>query len=405
MKLAARFRSVSRPARVVPFASAALLVAIMVPTSASATDATVSAARTAWFWSSNQKVTTCTDDGTQNACGNVSIAGGAFGNSTGASPITQGHIGIGVKDGTSDMRAYVKYDLGDIPFGATVGSMVVRFTISKPDQEHAGQHAGATGAKVPGTFNESQALIQVCAVAEPWGAAEGEPPSSTTVVRPKPDKPGGNTQPETSVQRAEPNPDCSVSTPAVFSADGKTLSANVTKIAAQWASGERINEGIALLPVVQGTKPNWTVELHGAATTASSDTGPITFVTEQEATTAAVAFSPPVDPPPPPPPPVIDDGPRFPSFGNPIPIDPGPGPAAPVDFGTGNAPPVAAPPSFVPVGETTGDTPAWFFGLFPLGLLVMGFVSGLIGADTVAASAAGAESRVAAVLRARRLDA
>lgn len=402
--LGSRFGGSSRSARAVLVAGAALLVAVLLPSSATAADATLLANRTAWFWESNEKVTTCTDDGQQNVCGGAS-AQGAFGNNPVGTPISQGHLGIGVKDGGSDMRAYVKFDTGEIPFGATIDSFVARFLVSKPDQAHIARHGETedSNSKVPATFNESDALIQVCAVAEPWGPTEGDPPSSTTIVRPHPEVPGGNTTPETTTTRAEPNTNCGLATSAKFSDDGKYLTADITEIAKAWAAGTLYNEGIALIPVVQGVSPNWTVELHGRKSTASSSTGTLTYVNEAEAARAVVSYTTTLSPPPPPPP-VIDDGPRFPTFGDPVPVDPGPAPpqdfGSPPTTGTGGTGGVGG----VPVASAKpGDTPGWFFGLFPLGLLVLGFVSGLVGPDTAPASAVGSQSRVASVLRDRRL--
>lgn len=354
--------------------------------------------RTAWFWNSNTKVTTCTDDGVQNVCGGVS-AQGAFGNNPVGTPISQGHIGIGVKNGGSDMRAYVKFDLGDIPFGATIDSFIVRFLISKPDQAHIARHGETedSNSKPPATANESQAVIQVCAAAEPWGATEGDPPSSTTVVRPHPETPGGNVAPESTTTRVEPNVNCALTAPAKVTADGKYLTADITTIAQAWAAGTIFNEGIALLPVVQGVSPTWTMELHGKKNTAASEAGTLTYVSEAEAARALISYSAPMEPPPPPPP---ADPPTFPSFGNPIPVDPGPV----VTPGFETPQPQPSPPQ-VPVGtRAPGNTPAWFFGLFPMVLLLLGYVSGLVGEDTAPSTAAGSHSRVASVLRARRLD-
>lgn len=400
--LRARFGGSSRSMRAAAVAVSALLMALLFPGTAGATEISVPASRTAWFWESNEKVTTCTDDGVQNVCGGAS-GQGAFGNNPVGTPISQGHLGIGVKDGGSDMRAYVKFDLGDIPFGATIDSFTVNFLVSKPDQEHAARHGETedSNSKVPATFNESDALIQVCAIAEPWGATEGDPPSSTTIVRPHPEVAGGNTTPTTTTTRAEPNANCGLSAPAKFSADGKYLNADVTNIAQAWAAGTLFNEGIALLPVVQGLSPNWTVELHGKENTVTSSTGPLTYVNDAEAARARISFSAPETPPPPPPPPPIDNGPQFPTFGDPIPTDPGP--VQPPTFGD---PPVTNdPPVQVPVGSTApGETPGWFFGLFPLGLLVLGFVSGLVGPDTAPVTGVGSQSRVASVLRQRRIE-
>lgn len=396
-----RFRGSSRSVRAGLAAAAALTAATLIPSTAGATEVIAPATRTAWFWESNEKVTTCTDDGQQNVCGGVS-GQGAFGNNPVGTPISQGHLGIGVKNGGSDMRAYVKFDLGDVPFGAEIDEVIARFLVSKPNQAHTARHGETedSNSKPPATLNEEDAVIQVCAVAEPWGPTEGDPPSSTTIVRPHPEVEGGNVAPERTTTRAEPNTNCGLSAPAKFSADGTYLTSNITTIAKAWAAGSLFNEGIALLPVVQGVSPNWTLELHGRKNTASSETGTQVFVNDEEAARAFVTYSAPLAPPPPPPPPPFDPGPQFPSFGNPIPVDQAPPP--PPTFET---PPATTPPTVnVAVGtRAPGDTPAWFFGLFPLGLLALGFVSGLVGPDTVPAAVAGSQSRVAAVLRGRRL--
>lgn len=357
--------------------------------------------KTAWFWSSNSKVTTCSDDPAVGVCGAASVTGGVAGNAAGtASPISPGHLGVSMKDGGSDMRSYVFFNLADLPDGAEISRFLVQMNVSLPSGDHAQEHASKR-EQPPATFNQATAAMQACAVTEPWGPAEGDPPYSTTVVRPHPESSDATAEVET--VRNEPFTDCSLSAGGTVSKDGAVWTFDITDIAKKWTSGELFNEGVALMPVNTGVAQTWTVEFHGKPTTvAAADGAELTYVTAEEASKAIVEYTVSETPPPPPPPPPPTDGFEFPSFGNPVPTE---------DY---IPPPVVDMPSSgggssgirrtVPVA-VNAKTPAWVFGIIPLGVLGMGLVSSVIGADPVPVGAGGSvsSSRVAAMLRRRRI--
>lgn len=375
---------------------------------AGAAGKTLEASKTAWFWESNQKVSTCTETDPAQApplCGVASAGGGVSGGPIspgGLVPITDGHVGVSLKDGAEDMRAYIQLDTSPIPPGSIIESFVVKLTVSQADTTHPQSegHSGSPG-KPPATVNESAAAIRACAVTEPWGPSQGEPPRSTTVSRPNPETADtSDDQPEVTVVRAEPFSDCSLNATGERSEDGSFWTFDITKIAQKWLSLEVFDEGIALLPIETGVEPTWTIEFHGAHTVVSQDDGERTMVTKQEAAAAIVEYTepPPSDVPPPPPGPEPDSGIIPPTFGNPVPSEVSP-PAPETPVGPLASPAPAAGPVGVP--RPNPHMPGYVWLLFPFGALALGMVSNAIGSDP--ASAVGAGNRVAGTLRARRL--
>ncbi|MFA5891597.1 MAG: hypothetical protein WDA27_11710 [Actinomycetota bacterium] len=359
--------------------------------------------KTAWFWSSNSKVTTCSDDPAVGVCGAASITGGVAGNAAGtASPISPGHLGVSMKDGGSDMRSYVFFNLADLPDGAEVSRFLVQMNVSLQSGEHIQEHASKR-EQPPATSNQATAAIQACAVTEPWGPAEGDPPYSTTVVRPHPES--ADTTAEVETVRNEPFTDCSLSAGGTVSKDGAVWTFDITHIVKKWTSGEMFNEGVALMPVNTGVAQTWTVEFHGKPTTvAAADGTELTYVAEKDASRAIVEYTVAASPPSPPPSSPPTDGSQFPSFGNPIPIDdyiPQLEVDVPSGIGTGGA---SGTERVVPIAANP-KTPAWVFGVIPLGILGLGLVTSVIGEDPVPVGAGGfiSSSRVAALLRRRRM--
>lgn len=389
-------------------AVAAVMLSFIPVAQATADEATIPVAKSAWFWSSNSKVTTCVKDA--GACGGGSVGGGIFGNAA-ANPITPGHIPVSMKDGNPDMRSYLQFDLGAIQPGATIDKFQLVLTVSKPDQDHSPAHvAMGAQARPPATTNETAAAITACVVTEPWadnvsGGAGGDPPYSTKVVNPK-DSASGEAEVET--EKNEPFSDCSLNAPGRPSADGQTWVFDVTRIAATWVSGDVFNEGIALIPAPSTVAPTWTVEFHGPKLVLKgADESDVTYVTAKEEPRATAEYSGGA------PPPIVDDGaggggggfiepppPPFPTFGDPV--------ADPAGGGSPTPPSVLGDQFInkgggtVAVGSRVG-MPAWVLGFFPLFILGMGLLASLIGNDPVGLVFAGNRSRVASVLQGRRL--
>jgi len=375
---------------------------LLFPSPASAAE-TLDADLGAWFWSSHSKVITCTstEDITTSApgvCATASSGDGVQSSSSGGTePISTGHLGVALKDGSSDMRSYIRFDASSIPPNATIESFVVTLTVSDPDPQggHVERHLefAGTNGHPPATVNQSAAGILACAVTEGWFTAEGDPPSTTMVKRARPET--GDTTTEIEETRNEPFSDCSLNATGEPLPDLKTWRFDITKIAQAWSSGVLRNEGIALLPVDRGVRPTWIVEFHGPVLEIVDPAGePVDAVTDKEAATAAVSFGPPPpdDPGPPPPPP-----PPLPPLPPPPPVfpEPQPDPGAP--------PPPAEPPQVLRPVAVGGDaqTPGWLFGLIPIGLLGLGLTSSAIGAET--AAAVGGRNRVARILQERRV--
>lgn len=402
---AGRVRAVRASAGAVLAIVAGLLVG-PVPM-AGAQESALFADQGAWFWSSNSKVTTCGGG----FCGALSADDGANLSGIGAtptgalSPISTGHIGVSLKNGSSDMRGYLKFDLGpltrDLPLGSRLefSQFLLQLTASHPtDTDHTQQHSEFQG-KAPATSNQQSASILACAVTVPWGPAEGDPTASTTILPPDPD--AGRDSLEITTSRDEPLYDCSNQALGVASPDGSTWQFDITSIANKWASLELFNEGVALLPVNQNLASTWTVEFHGPPLTVSADGEPQEVVSEALGAHAEVAYSavpeeeaPTTGPPGPPGPPGVPSGPIVTP-----PLNGG-------DSGGGNGttPPVVQPPTgpLVRVANSgTPETPAWLFALIPIGLLGLGLTSSALGPEGMTV---GSGNRVAQILRARRLD-
>jgi hypothetical protein len=369
--------------------------------------------KTAWFWSSNQDVTTCTapPSPAPPVCGGGSASGGIFGNGGGTvSPISPGHMGVAMKNGSSDMRSYIKVDTSAIPPGSKIESFVVTLTVSQPDQNHTPEHAKFAQSgqgHAPATVNASAASIVACAVKQPFGdnmagGGGGDPPYSTTVT-PATDSPDQQTHVDTT--KNEPFSDCSLNAGGAPSSDGKTWSFDITNIAQAWSDGTIYNEGIALLPQNTSVDPTWTIEFHGnpLSLPGKNESLPDTeFVSKELAGFATVEFvagdgSETSVPPPvtssyvPPPPPLIDTGPIPPPVDN-------------TNTGTDvQGEKIARPPVTTTAVAFVGATPGWVFGIFPLLLIGLALLARTIGFDPIGLGFSAQSSRVAAVLHARRL--
>ena len=356
--------------------------------------------KTSWFWSSNSSTTTVVKDpsgATTGASGGVSGSTGIFGNFGGTvPPISRGHLGVSLKEGGSDMRSYLHFELPIDFSGSTVDSFVVTLLATLPtDTAHADRHADE-GAKPSATSNQNLASIRACLMREPFGPSEGDPPRNTEVVPPEPPK----TEYQINIQQNEADADCSLQAPGKVEPDGMTWTFDITRIAQGWAAGAYFNEGIALLPVENGIAPTWTVEFHGAPLTEEDlAERKHVYVNDKEAARAEFSYTPGAPPPPPPPPPT-GGGIQFPSFGNPVPSvqPPPPPPPAPVTTPTQQVP--------VAIGGIFANTPAWFYILVLAGLAGVYALSIEIGPDPLTAgSTSRVTTRVARVLRSRRLSA
>jgi len=381
-----------------------------------AADKTLVSGQGGWFWSSNNKNTVCTGSGggvipaERRACTGVSIDDGANAQGIGAtpsgalSPISTGHIGVSLKDGSSDMRGYLKFDLGTLtatlPLGSTLRftSFVVVLTTAVPDDtEHAQQHTSFDQGKPPATSNERSATVLACAVTEPWGTAEGDPPASTEILAPDPAADPPRESYEIKTTRDEPLYDCGeqaiIGKPTT---DFRGWRFDITPLANKWASNQLENNGIALVPGNDSLVSTWTVEFHGPPLEIKKDDAKVTVVDGAHAARADVSYDEvPFELPP-------TQGPAGPA-------------GAPGTPGTTVIPPGSVPPEdttpdqgagqtgpLVPVARSGAPTtPGWLYGLIPLGLMGLALTSRVIGPEAVAA---GADNRVARSLRARRIN-
>jgi hypothetical protein len=328
----------------------------------------------AWFWSTNRDVRQCVGTDAQGVCQVVEFSA--------ASPITSGHLGVSLRNGQSDMRTYLSFDVSSIPSGSTVEEMTATLTVSRPSgsQEHTQRHAGA-GAKAPATTNDEAANIKACIVTLPWGSAEGAPsermdakdPTKSTPVEPF----------------VKGGVDCSVSSEGVRAKDGATWTFDITDMAQRWVAGTTSNTGFALLPELTGPE-TWIVEFHGAAYEVQTDTGRQTFVVPEEAPKATIKFTAGSSEEPPPPPPPLPPPPTFVA----PPITEPPAIAQPLP----PAPPVPeAPPAVAPVATTKPSTPWYAWLVLPAGLVGFAGFSRAIGRE-----GASGTNRVAVMLRRRR---
>lgn len=370
---------------------------------ASAQEATIPATQSAWFWSSNSKVTTCS----AGFCGAISIDDGLNASGIGAtppgalSPISTGHIAVSLKNGSSDMRGYLKFDLGSLtqslPLGAKLkfSEFLVQLTTSLPtDTDHTEQHTTFDQGKTPGTTNQQSAGILACVATTPWGQAEGDPTASTTIL--PPDPAAGRTTPETISSRDEPLFDCGSQALGVASADGKSWTFDITAIANKWTSGELFNEGIALVPVDQNVAATWTVEFHGPPLTLNADGEDVEVVSKALGASATVSYEPVEVTTPPTEGPPGTPGAAGPPGQTVIPPPTG-------DGGDGSSPPTGNGSGiFVPVARSgSAETPGWLFALIPLGLIALRLTSNAIGLE---AAPVGASNRVAQILQSRRVN-
>lgn len=412
-------------------ASAALLLPLG---SASAEDARYDVAQQAWFWSSNQQFTfllkdqqffkNLTGDAPEQSPGlsvDVILAdGGPKGIAPvppgTLSPISYGHLGVSLINGSSDMRSYVKFNTWDIPEGAKIESFKMRLTISRMTPDHLAYHLDAE-AHPPSTFNEGFARIDACPVSEPWAVAEGASPYSFEFQRPEIER--QSTDINRKEQRSEPLYDCGKGkVRGTLEPSGDAMIWDLTSIAQGWANDPLSNEGVVLIGASEGLVPTWIVEFHGAEYTLEPpvvglpvpipvnlpeppEDEPNNYVSKDEAGFATVSYSPPVIEPtetPSPPPPTGGTTTTIfqPGTSQTI-IQPGsPGATVVVPYIPGEG-------GVAPVGDIS--TPGWVFLAFPLGLLGMGAILGAIGKDDLAmASVPIAGSRVATMLRERRLN-
>lgn len=418
-------RRVTRRVAVGATVLGAALLALPPLSSASAEDAEIPLSQQAWFWSTNQQFTACLKDPVLGACQAFVLAdGGPRGIAPvppgTLAPITYGHLGVSMINGISDMRSYLKFDTSAIPEGATVQSFNLRLTISKFSPDHLQYHFDAEG-KPPATLNESFAQVQACPMVEGWGIAEGDAPVSFTFQRPELES--QSTDIRFRNQRNEPAYDCGLaSVRGKLSADGTALEFNLKRIAQLWADAPRDNEGIVLVGVAEGALSTWILELHGAPYSLAPTTPGVPvpvpvplpeppeellqrnhYVSDEEQATATAAFEAPVVEP-------TDTATPAP-VGTTTIIQQVPGPtltipgepAAPA--GTTTQVIYALPgDGQMPVGDIA--TPGWVFLAFPIGLLGLGAMLGAVGKDDLAVGAVPiAGSRVATMLRQRRLDA
>jgi hypothetical protein len=377
---------------------------MLVPATPAVAQSSLHADRAAWFWSSNQDITTCGGG----FCGATSGTGGIQSNGQGvASPASPGHMAVGMKNGSSDQRAYVHFDTATIPANSTISSFVVRLTVSSPsDQKHVQEHGTFTPQSdgrghAPGTTNPRAASIVACLASEPFGdnlggGGGGDPPYSTLINE------GESGPPEVTTSKNEPSVDCSLNAEGKAAADGLSWSFDITRIAQVWASGQRYNEGIALLPQASGIGPTWTVEFHGPPLTLEGKAGQVRYVTAAEAPVASASF-------------VAAGGTVLPPVSDPGVIPPPPTYTGPIDSGPANPPgDLSNPPPVAPVPQTVGPviaaafhgkTPLWVWILLPLVVFGVWLLQGAIGVDpiTESATSVGVDNRVAQVLQLRRL--
>lgn len=393
-----RYPPVGARARALRASAGAILavvasLVIFPATSAGAEEATISAEQNGWFWSSNSK-TTFIGGGVSGA---ISLDDGPNSSGIGLteanalSPISTGHMAVSMKNGSSDMRSYIKFDLGELPFGVEFTNFDMILTTSHPtDTDHVEQHSSFEG-KAPGTANASAASIVACSVTVPWGAAEGDPVASTTVIAPDPRE--GRNEFEITTSRDEPVYDCSNQALGVPSRDGSFWRFDLTAMANKWASLELFNEGVALLPVNQNVASTWTVEFHGKPLTVRTDEASTVVVPKELGARAAVSYTEVTEEEPPTQGPAGPAGPPGPSGPTIIPPSDGGGVTTPPQQGGGGV--------LVPVAQAgAAETPAWLYALIPIGLLGLGLTSSAIGAEGVGIAS---RNRVAALLRQRRL--
>lgn len=347
-----------------------------------------------WYWSSNQDVRGCVHEA--GVCPNGSVGGGVA-NNGGVKPIAEGHFGVSLKGGTSDMRGYLSFDLGNVPSGSKVKSFTVKITTSRPEDVAHSQEHQSNGQPAPATANPAAAAIDVCLVTSAFASdPAGDPPDAYFT---DPEK--GNALSPT---HQEPSTDCSKQAGTATQApDASFWTLDLTPAAQHWIDGDVFNNGVALFPHKAGTgADSWTIEFHGRYTE-SGDDPPKIYVSHQEEISDMLQY----EPPPPEPEPTKSttvqgtDVYRPPSFNN-------------------TTPPVTEPPAYTPpVPPTTPSgssgtnqeaaapvaslgrpvTPGYVWLLLPAGLAGMVGLSRAIGGEVEVEEA---ENRVAVALRRRR---
>jgi hypothetical protein len=309
------------------------------------------------------------------------------------------------------MRTYLSWDMSDMPLGSTVDLMTVVLTVSSSsDANHNKLHSNGDSPvtdtsntlQPPATTDQSLAAIDACLVTTAWAdGGEGVPPDAIKLYADA----AHPTATVVSSVHQEPRIDPTKCYAGLKADDLKTWTFTLTKIAQLWASGQEDNNGVALVPNLNGPPQTWTVEFHGYAYT-TEDSPPKVLVRPEEAAKTTLAFTPPREE-------AIQtttmpttnetvfgtEG--EPSFGNtssPTGVEVAP-PPAPISDAT-------SPATSSPRGMTTAlpasrrvKTPAYVW---------LGVAAGLLGVAALWRALApedvffGAENRVAALLRANR---
>lgn len=378
---------------------------------------------TAWYWSSNRRFTFAAKDpvlGFQQkfdlaAGGPVGLVPGG-----GISPISIGHLGISMINGSSDMRSYARWDLASVPPGSKVQSFVVSFNISRFSDAHLRQHFQSE-SRPPSTFGDDFAKVDACPVTETLTSSEAEPSSSFSFQRPEIEK--QSTDINRKDQRLEPKYDCGEGRiRGALDGTREHLVFDLTTLAQRWVDEPLTNNGVAMIGQAEGLTTTWMLELHGPEYAAKVDTGlpvgaPVPlpeapeqpaniYVSKADAATSTIRWG--AGAP--------DDGGDDDDGGTTV-INEG---DTIVNNGGSTTtttvvqqPGTTAPPQTIyttiggigtlPVGDVT--TPGWVFLGFPLGLLALGAISGALGKDELVEGAVPiAGSRVAALLQARRIN-
>lgn len=401
--------------------ASALCVGVLVPAvPAGADEAAPPISATAWYWSTNKRFTFAAKDpvlGFQQkfdvaAGGPVGLAPGG-----GISPISLGHLGISMINGTSDMRAYARWDLSGVPAGSEVNSFIVTFNISKFNEKHLQQHLDSE-SRPPSTLGEDFARVDACPVTETLTSSEADPSYSFSFQRPEIEN--RSTDINRKDQRLEPLYDCGLGRiRGELDGTRQNLVFDLTRIAQSWVDDPLSNNGIAMIGVAEGVTTTWMLELHGPAYTARVDTGlpvgaPVplpetpeqpanVYVTPEDAVKAAIAWTP------------GEPDPIYCIVGQPCDGSGGGGTTVITNntntTTTVEVPGEAPPPqtiympisnATVPVGDVT--TPGWMMLAIPAGLLALGAMFSAIGKDELAVAGGVAGSRVASLLQARRLQ-
>lgn len=405
--------------------AAALCFGVLGPiASASAEDLSPELSAHAWYWSTNKRFTVAIKDPVLGASQKFDVAsGGPVGlvPGGGISPISIGHLGISMINGSSDMRSYARWNLNDVPEGSTVQSFVVAFTLSKFSQEHLQFHLDSE-SRPPSTIGEDFAKVDACPVTETLTSSEAEPSSSFSFQRPEVEN-NQSTDINRTDQRLEPLYDCGRGRiRGALTSDRSKLTFDLTSMAQQWVDDPLSNNGIAMIGTAEGLTTTWMLELHGLEMKAQVDVGlpvsapvplpetdpppPNQYVAAADAPTASISFEAPVEEAP-----ICGavggcDGDNGGGGGTTIINQPGTNTTTVVQqpgITTTETIYTVAPTGTLPVGDIA--TPGWMLLAFPLGLLALGAMFSAVGKDELeTATVPLAGSRVASLLRQRRLE-